>query len=248
MKYFVVAFFLLSNIAMVHADVFAVTDSALLANAIEQLAEMKKQFDQAVEQYAKLKEQTQILIAAYEEAQKQVKEMKQFVKLNSGHFKFGDLLNSDLDVKLKKSADSWFQTLQGISGGNKERYNELIAAYKQQHQHLNPEVFVKDSPRQQLFVASTAVTRAASLESDVAFEEVNKRLEDIHTLSKQIETANSTKAAIDLNSRLLAEIAYLQAENLKGQTIINKQLAEQAESAHAEEAMHAKFLALPAQP
>ena len=72
----------------------------------------------------------------------------------------------------------------------------------------------------------------------------NESLQRIHELSEQIEKAENTKAAIDLNSRLVAEVAYLQAQNLKAQAIINQQLAMRSTSSLSDDAALANYLTL----
>jgi len=50
---------------------------------------------------------------------------------------------------------------------------------------------------------------------------------------------------VDLNSRLLAEVAYIQIQELKMQTLLNQQLAQQASNRIFDETQNAKFNALP---
>ena len=52
-------------------------------------------------------------------------------------------------------------------------------------------------------------------------------MDSIYQLSQYIDKTKNTKQAIDLNNRLLTECAYLQAKNIKMQSIVSMQLAQQ---------------------
>ena len=85
------------------------------------------------------------------------------------------------------------------------------------------------------------VNRAAQVQASYAFNDINQHLQNVHDLSAQIEQAKNSKAAIDLNSRLVAELAYIEIQELKLQTLINQQQAEQESESIAGETQNAKF-------
>ena len=78
-----------------------------------------------------------------------------------------------------------------------------------------------------------------------AFDNIKTHLETIYQLSQRIDQAQNTKAAVDLNSRLLAEVAYIQAQNLKMQILMNQQMAQVNADSIAVKTSSAKFNTLP---
>ena len=87
--------------------------------------------------------------------------------------------------------------------------------------------------------------RAVSVNAIYAFNDIKAQLKSVHDLSAKIEQAKNTKAAVDLNSRLLTEIAFIQIQELKMQTLLNQQLAQAGASRIADETQAAKFNRLP---
>lgn len=205
-------------------------DALLIAKLTEQLKQLQKQY--------------KLLNKTYNNAESQMKSVNKLTQMNSGHSGYGRLHNSMSDVRKRQSADTWRESLKGVSGGNSERYKELVTAYEKQHAGLNRTQFSKgaSSRRSERFEQEQQVTKAASVESEAAFNDINDSLKRIHDLSDQIEKAENTKAAIDLNSRLVAEVAYLQAQNLKAQAILNQQLAMKGASQLEDDAELSKYL------
>ena len=182
----------------------------------------------------------------YRNAQSQLDSANKLTQMNSGHSGFGRMHNSINDLHKRQSADNWRETLKGVSGGNPERYKELVTAYEKQHASLNRTQFSRGATpaRTERFEQERQLTQAASVESESSFNDINESLKRIHDLSEQIEKAENTKAAIDLNSRLVAEVAYLQAQNLKAQAILNQQLAMRSAGTLEDDAELAKYLTL----
>ena len=50
----------------------------------------------------------------------------------------------------------------------------------------------------------------------------------LHKLSQQIEKTPNTKGAIDLNSRLVTELAFIQLVSLRLQTLMSQQVAQES--------------------
>ena len=146
-----------------------------------------------------------------------------------GNYGYGDILNSAQDLdKREWSADTWDDALQGLSGGNDQRYQELVSAYKDQHPSLSQEEVSKGSS--EVYAADyqqmVATNQAANVQASYAFEEVNEHLETINELSQKIEEAENSKAIADLTARINTEIAYLQVEQIKAISILNEQMAQ----------------------
>jgi type IV secretion system protein VirB5 len=231
-NYFLMAALLISPITQ--ADIVGVEDAALLANAAEQLKQLQEQY--------KALEQT------YDKATRQLDAINELKSFNSGHYQFGDLKNTLADLKQRQwSPNTWDDALRNVAGGNPDRYNTLVKAYEKNHQILDDKTFEQGSSQEQLarYKQAVAVNKAVSVESTYSYNEINKHLKAVHELSMQIEQAPNTKSAVDLNSRLLAEIAYIQTQNLKVQTLISQQLAQNGADDIAIDSQMARFNRLP---
>jgi type IV secretion system protein VirB5 len=216
------------------ADILGVSDAALLANAIEQLNQLREQY--------------RTLQQTYENAKAQSHSIDQIKNFNSGHYQFGDLNNSLQELKNRQwSPDTWDNALRNVAGGNPERYKALVKDYEKRHPVVDDIAFEKGANKERLalYKQGIQINKAASVESTYAYNEINHYLKDVHQLSAQIEKAPNTKSAIDLNSRLLAEIAYIQTQNLKIQTLISQQLVQSGINEIASESSMARFNRLP---
>lgn len=196
------------------------------------------------QQLTLLKKQYTTLKKTYTTADRQLKSAENLVNLNKGHSGFGGLYNSAADLKNRQSANNWRETLKGVSGGNQARYTELVRAYEKQHATLDKATFSQGASkaRSTRFESEKDITQAASIESEAALNDINDALKRIHDLSMQIEKADTTKSAIDLNTRILTEVAYLSVQNMKAQALLNQQLAMKANSHLADEAALARYL------
>lgn len=221
---------LLSLSAPIHADIWGVEDAALLANAIKQLDELRNQ-------YAILKD-------SYAASQGQLENLKSLKEYNSGHYGYGAFDNGlDALKGWQNPADNWKEALENISGGNSERYKELVKSYEATHPMVSDEVFSKGSTPNQLtrYQYSKKVNKAISVETTKTFNELNMRLKNINKLALEIDKTPNTKSAMDLNSRLTAELAYINVMNLKLQTLLTQQVAQDSANDLAAEGEHVRF-------
>lgn len=224
----ILGLFLLSSISCANPA----TDAAIIGKLVDQLRQMEKQY--------------KLLDKTYKTHDAQLNGIKQLNKYNSGHSGYGKLYNALTDLQKRQSANTWKESLKGISGGNHERYKELVGAYEKQHATLNAQRFSKgaSSVRTERFDDERQVTQTVSVESEVLFNDMNESLTRIHDLSGQIEKAENTKAAVDLNSRILTEIAYLEVQKLKAQSLLNHLLSSKSSSGLTDEAELASYLSL----
>jgi type IV secretion system protein VirB5 len=217
-----------------YADILGVSDAALLVKAIEQLEQLRSQYE--------------LLSQTYTNAKSQLASIESIKNYNSGHYGFGDLANSASDLKDRQwSSNTWDEALQNISGGNPSRYQELVSAYQKNHVSLDDDAYRKGASPQrlQLYKQNKAVNQTVSVQTTYVFNEINEHLKAIHDLSTQIEKTPNTKSAIDLNTRLLSEIAYIQTESLKLQTLLSQHNALMGANDIAVDSENAKFNTLP---
>ncbi|KTD47893.1 vir protein B5 [Legionella quinlivanii] len=216
----------------VHAEI--ISDIALLEKLGEQLVEMRRQYE--------------MLQKTYQNAESQLNGLQKLQDLNSGNYGFGNLNNSLADLKNRQwSANTWDEALKNISGGNPSRYQELVKAYEKSHITLDDASFLKGATTERLkqYQQNKAVNEAVSVQATYAYNEINQHLKAIHELSAHIEKTPNTKAAVDLNSRLIAELAFIQTEQLKLQTLIGQQSAMSSFNDISSETDMARFNRLP---
>lgn len=213
---------------------------------------------QLYQQFQQLQKQYEVLNHAYKTAQDQLNtaqqqlgEAKQLVGDGEGHYGYGTILNSDDDLKNREwSPDNWQDALKGLSGGNPARYQQLVSNYKNANPTLSENDYEKGASKDKAirYEKDIKTNQAVNVNTSYAFNDIKQHLENVHELSADIEKTENTKAAMDLNSRLLVELAYIQAQELKMQTLMNEQMAQTAADDIAEETAAAKYNAPPTPP
>jgi len=166
----------------------------------------------------------------------------------AAHFGYGDLLNSDDDLNARKwSPDTWESALQGLSGGNEERYKQLVDDYQKNHPYLSNDDMKKGASDAYTknYEQQVETNRAAMAHASYSFEDVNKHLDNIKELSSQINKAENPKAIEEINARINAEVAYLQVEQIKSMAIMNEQLAQSQASTLVHEKAASEFNQIP---
>jgi type IV secretion system protein VirB5 len=214
--------------------IIPVTDVGAIMNLVKNYSQLKRQYD--------------LLQHTYQSAQQQLDQTKQLTNDSEGHYGFGGLLNGTSDLKNREwSPDNWKSTLQGISGGNSARYQELVHTYKQNHPNLSQSDYMKGSSndKAKVYAQDVQVNRAVMTNATYSFNNIKTHLDTIHSLSAKIDQAKNTKSATDLNSRLLAEVAYIQTQELKMQILMNQQMAQSSADNIASKTASAKFNTLP---
>lgn len=201
-----------------------------------------------IKNYAQLKKQYDMLTKTYRNAKSQLSEAKHLTSDTEGNYGYGNLFNRSDDLaKRKWSPDNWESTLKGLSGGNASRYQELVASYKRNHSSLSESDYKKGSSDDQAsqYVKDIQVNQAATVNATYAFNNIKTHIETIHSLSEKIEQTPNTKAATDLNSRLMTEVAFIQAQELKMQILLNQQMAQQHSDSIATQTAMVKFNTIP---
>lgn len=231
------AFFLIAVLGISgasHADILGVEDAQLIVLAMKQLGELKEQY--------------RVLSDTYQTAKNQLDNLNQLKSMNSGHYGFGDFNNSlDTLQSWQSPVSTWQDALQNLSGGNQQRYQALMEAYEKNHPSLDESSYGRfTTPANAArFKEDKAVNRAVMVQTTESYNEINKHMEALHKLSQQIEKTPNTKGAIDLNSRLITEIGFIQLMSLRLQALISQQAAQENLSALQDRADMAKFNRVP---
>jgi len=229
MKRWLIACFLTANLIMpVHAD--PISDAKLLLTAIDQLKQLRRQYE--------------MLKDTYDNAKNQLDNLQRLKEMNSGHYGFGELENGYDQLRSWQSpASTWDEALRSLSGGNPERYDALVKAYEANHPTLSEANTTRymSAPEANRFKEDKAVNRAVQVQTTQAYNDINQHMETLQKLSKQIDKTDNTKGAIDLNSRLMTEMGFIQLMNLRLQTLISQQLSQDSLNELSDRAEMARF-------
>lgn len=208
------------SVAMASGIVF---DPQNYAENVAEVADMTKQYETLKEQYDQMQEQYHSI---------------------TGNYGWGNWNNSASDLTQREWAPGdWHSALQGMSGGNPERYQELLSQYKQSHQTMSKDQFAKGSDQNLAtsYQNQVQTNQASATSATYEFNDINKHLQNLQQLGQQIETAKNLKSAMDLNSRVQLEVAYISIEELRMQTVLNQQMAQSEASKIAQENEAAQF-------
>lgn len=161
---------------------------------------------------------------------------------------YGSLGNSNQDLTEREwSPESWDDALKGLSGGNEERYQELVKSYQEAHPSLSSEEASQglSAPYATDYQQRVKTNQAANVQASYAFDDTNEHLKNIKEISDEIDKTDNTKKIQDLNARLNTEIAYLQVEVIKGIAVMNQQMAQQQASQIVDQTAASKFNTIP---
>ncbi len=121
------------------------------------------------------------------------------------------------------SADDWDQVINQASGGNNERFQQLMTSYSSMYPNVNSSKNIKVKNLEATSYSQQGqTTNAALAASNYTYDEINDHIKNLETILHQVDDENKNqneKAAIDLNSRLVAELGFIQIELLKLQSI-----------------------------
>ena len=195
-----------------------------------------------------LSTQYKLLKDQYDSMQQQVGQMQKQYSSITGNYGWGSWNNSmsDLQQKREWAPNDWQSSLKGLSGGNAARYQQLLSQYKKNHRTLTKVQYTKgaDASLSRSYQNQVKTNQAAGTMATYEFNDINAHLQTLYNLGKQIENAhqnNDLKSAIDLNSRIQLEVAYLSMEELRMQTLINQQIAQMQSSTIVMEGEAAQF-------
>ncbi len=212
------------------------------------LVEDPTEWAKTLEVLHQLSTQYEILQRQYNMVTNQFNQLKQQYGAITGNYGWGNLHNSlsDLEHEREFTASKWHDALNGLSGGNPARFNQLLSLYKQSHRTLDTNVYAKGADKQLAVMYQNEVktNQASATTATYEFNDINKHLKMLYDLGQQIENSkknNDLKSAIDLNSRINLEIGYINAEEVRMTTILNQQLAQLQASRIALESEASQF-------
>lgn len=148
----------------------------------------------------------------------------------SGNFGYGNYLNTQNDLnQMQWSNSSWQDVLNLVGGGNTQQFAAAQQAYANLYPTVNSNQIGQTLTNNDLtriqYQQANNINRAALAASSYSYNDINTHLQNIHNMLSMLESQPSEKAAVDLNTRLVAEISFIQLEMLKQQDIQTQILA-----------------------
>ncbi len=199
-----------------------------------------------VKEYRQLKAEYDLLQQTYQNAQRQLNQTEAIAHSLEGHYGYGSLFNDVKNLNNRQwSPDNWQDTLQGMSGGNPARYQQLVKQYRENNVTLSDGDYQKGAGNVAVYRQQVQTNQAAFVNASYAFNTIKSHLDRIYQLSQKIEKANNEKSAIDLNTRMQTEMAYVQVQTLKQIALLNLQMARSHTDNIASETQNAQFNQLP---
>lgn len=186
---------------------------AQLSNQATQIANQATQIQNQIDQFNKLQEQ--------------LTNMEQRLQAITGSKDISSILNSPANITERAAANSLDDILDGainggtISGGGTGRLQASISGMKTKFDLTNLETFDSSNVPQDRAIATLAgagLTAAATGKD--SYERSNQAMERVTNLIGQIDNTADLKSSVDLNTRMLAEVAQMLNENLRVQAAI----------------------------
>ncbi|TAK77638.1 MAG: hypothetical protein EPO11_02415 [Gammaproteobacteria bacterium] len=180
-----------------------------------------------------------------EEANNQLQQLKDLSNINAdqynflqknlnGNYGYGNLLNEDSDLNQKQwSNDSWTDVLSESSSGNAAAFADAQKTYDKLYPVVKPDQIAatrsKDNLTRTHYEQSSEISRATLAASSYGYDQINQHIKNVHDILEKLDSQTTEKAAIDLNARLNAEVAFILLEQLRQQVMQNQNIATQTQ-------------------
>lgn len=175
--------------------------------------------------------QTGLMTRELSSLQSSLKEQVQIKKDMEGRYHYGEWGESEAEFSKRTwSPADWAHAIDHQDHAGSAHYDALYKAYDSHHHALSKNQYAlgASDALANSYDALLKTNRATSTAADYEYELIQSHLSHVHALTKKIEEAPNTKSAIDLNSRLLAELSYISVEELRMQTLMNHQFSASA--------------------
>ncbi len=215
-----------------------VIDVAAEANTLHTYQQLQSEYQELQQQYNEL---TNIKSTINTDINNEISQL-------TGHYGMGNLYDDAATQQGRLwSQDNWQDVLKIAAGGNYSRFNQLQQAYSQLYPTVDQSQIVPSDPnnvKAVYYTQSANTNRATLAASEYAYNQINDHMKAVENLLAQVEGNNNNdeKSAIDLNGRLVAEVAFIQLQELKLQAIQTQMQATQAQGQVNGMTMDASFV------
>lgn len=191
------SFVLLLGISTSHAAL-PVVDNSAIAKLLQQIAEMKKQYDMLKKQY---------------------NEAVQIKNSLQGNYGMGLLENGVDAIQGRRQLPKTWQEvvdlqkngqLPGLFAGKQDFYKKLLPTTDLKNFSSDP-----NNRNSVGYKLSTDNTRAAFASVETLYDNIEKRMKTVENLTTAIDKTTNAKEAMDLNSRMVAETNFINLEMMR---------------------------------
>lgn len=196
-------------------------DGANVSQALAQLLQMKLTHGVEEGQLDKLGEQVREAIKTVTALRRQIDQLERQYESLTGSRGMGALLNGTTERKARRIADTIGDINETLHGAGLPDANPLtaqIAALRETYQIPDAaEIF--DPKRVPAKVAAhnfaSASTSTAIVLSDDAFSRANMSIGRVEALLASLDATPDLKASVDINTRMMAELAFMMADRTR---------------------------------
>lgn len=225
---------MLSSMLMI-TNVYAAGGVALLTQAEETQVNTAGTWNKLIDQYNLINDQYTTLKEQYEQVQQLYTKAGDIQDDLNGKGTYKDLLNDAEDItnQTEWTAQDWDDALRGMAGANQARFDDLKEEYQSVYNsvgntEVSDSVYEKGASHDNALIheQDEKVNQTSYTSSAYEYEHLDDIAQQISQISADIDSAETTKKTLDLQAKLSEQIAYIQLEELKMQTIQNQQVAE----------------------
>ena len=184
-----------------HAQGVPVFDGTAVAQFVQQLEQMRRDYEAQLEQLTSLQDQLESI---------------------TGDKGISSILNSATDQSARQAADSLTSIMDGaigsgsIAGGNTSALSDRIGELKDTFDLDDLSAYFGSDLAQDRALATQAGSGMATVATaEDTYQRANASMERINTLIDGIDDNADLKASLDYNTRMMAEVAVLLNENLR---------------------------------
>ena len=147
---------------------------------------------------------------------------------------YSNMFNTPEEVEARLyTAQSWQDALKGISGGNNQRYQQLLKSYETAHPEISAQDYRVSHTEKQFkqFDEHQKTVKTVAATSQTEYANTDTYMKNINAIGKEASSTNNTgvKTAIDLNTRMTEQLGYLIASNIRLQSVNNNLASSNAQ-------------------
>ena len=201
-----------------HSSGIPTFDGANVAQALSQLLQLQLTHGVEEDQLNRLKAQVQEAIKTVTALDRQISQLERQYESLTGSRGMGGLLNGTTEKKARRIADTLGDINATLHGAGLPSANPLstqITALRDTYEIPDAgELF--DVKRVPAKVAAhnfaSASTSTAIVLSEDAFARANKSISRVESLLSSVDATPDLKASVDINTRMMAELAFMMAD------------------------------------
>ncbi|WMS45223.1 type IV secretion system protein (plasmid) [Acuticoccus sp. MNP-M23] len=211
-----------------YAQGVPVIDGTAIAQFLQQLDQMKQDYENQLQQLTSLQSQLESM---------------------TGDKGIGSILNTSADKTAREAADSLTSIMDsaisggGLSGGNTSVISGRISELKETFSLDNLPAFLgSDQPQDRALATQAGSGMAAVATAEDTYQRANASMDRVNGMIEDIDSNADLKASVDYNTRMLAEVAVLLNENLRVQAAVANTVGTDAIAAARDRAASRKFM------